>query len=116
MFGCTPASHFETSLGFCLQHWREGQALPDAVPLREFMFARFRLFAVLFFCTIACGGSARAYSLLTHEQLIDLNWQRSIVPLLLSRYPTLTPAQLAMLLEGIDWRAPIRTDRPSAAA
>ena len=35
-----------------------------------------------------------AYSLLTHEQLIDLTWQRSIVPLLLSRYPTLTPEQL----------------------
>jgi transposase len=28
---------------------------------------------------------------------------------------TLTPAQLAMLLEGIDWRAPIRTDRPQLA-
>jgi len=40
------------------------------------------------------GGEARAYSLLTHEQLIDLTWQDSIVPLMLSRYPTLTPAQL----------------------
>src|SRR6202034_2316395 len=37
---------------------------------------------------------AGAYSLLTHEQLIDLTWKDSIVPLLLSRYPTLTPAQL----------------------
>ncbi|HUV70467.1 MAG TPA: zinc dependent phospholipase C family protein [Terracidiphilus sp.] len=37
---------------------------------------------------------ANAYSLLTHEQLIDLTWQDSIVPLLLSRYPDLTPAQL----------------------
>ena len=37
---------------------------------------------------------ARAYSVLTHEQLIDLTWQKSIVPLLLSRYPTLTPAQI----------------------
>jgi hypothetical protein len=37
---------------------------------------------------------AEAYSLLTHEQLIDLAWQDSIVPLLLSRYPDLTPAQL----------------------
>jgi len=27
----------------------------------------------------------------------------------------LTPAQLAMLLEGIDWRAPLRTDRPRLA-
>ncbi len=49
------------------------------------------LLAVLFF---PWGGDARAYSLLTHEQLIDLTWQDSIVPLLLSRYPNLTPAQL----------------------
>jgi transposase len=28
---------------------------------------------------------------------------------------TLTPAQLAMLLEGIDWRAPMRTWRPELA-
>jgi hypothetical protein len=40
------------------------------------------------------GGNARAYSLLTHEQLIDLTWKDSIVPLLLSRYPNLTEAQL----------------------
>ena len=31
---------------------------------------------------------------MTHEQLIDLTWDASIVPLLLSRYPTLTPAQI----------------------
>ena len=37
---------------------------------------------------------AAAYSLLTHEQLIDLAWKDSIVPLLLSHYPNLTPAQL----------------------
>jgi hypothetical protein len=37
---------------------------------------------------------ADAYSLLTHEQLIDLTWDDSIVPLLLSRYPNLTAAQL----------------------
>ena len=37
---------------------------------------------------------AQAYSLLTHEQLIDLTWKDSIVPLLLSHYPNLTAAQL----------------------
>lgn len=37
---------------------------------------------------------ARAYSLLTHEQLIDLTWHDSIVPLLLSQYPSLTAEQL----------------------
>ncbi len=40
------------------------------------------------------GGEARAYSLLTHEQMIDLTWKDSIVPLLLSRYPNLTAAEL----------------------
>src|SRR5215210_3281735 len=28
----------------------------------------------------------------------------------------LSPAQLSMLLEGIDWRRPLRTSRPEAAA
>ncbi len=28
----------------------------------------------------------------------------------------LTPAQLSMLLEGIDWRMPVRTDAPTLAA
>ncbi|WP_348264617.1 zinc dependent phospholipase C family protein [Telmatobacter sp. DSM 110680] len=50
------------------------------------------LLAILF---IALSPRADfAYSLLTHEQLIDLTWKDSIVPLLLSRYPNLTPAQL----------------------
>ena len=35
-----------------------------------------------------------AYSVLTHEQLIDLTWEKSIVPLLLSRYPKLTPGEI----------------------
>ena len=43
---------------------------------------------------LPCQRRASAYSLLTHEMLIDLTWQDSIVPLLLSRYPTLTPAEL----------------------
>ncbi len=43
------------------------------------------------------GGGMRqagAYSLLTHEQLIDLTWESSIVPLLKSHYPNLTPRDL----------------------
>ena len=48
---------------------------------------------LLLSCAVFCRP-ASAYSLLTHEQLIDLTWKRSIVPLLLSRYPTLTPEQL----------------------
>jgi Zinc dependent phospholipase C len=37
---------------------------------------------------------AGAYSLQTHEQLIDLAWQSSIVPLLRSRYPAITAEEL----------------------
>jgi len=48
------------------------------------------VFAVL----LTCSAPAQAYSLLTHEQLIDLTWKQSIVPLLLSRYPGLTALQL----------------------
>ena len=49
---------------------------------------------VLLALGLSCASQARAYALLTHEQLIDLTWQDSIVPLLLSRYPGLTPEQL----------------------
>ncbi len=43
---------------------------------------------------ILCQRESAAYSLLTHEQLVDLAWQSSIVPLLLSHYPNLTAAEI----------------------
>ncbi|HEY5382326.1 MAG TPA: zinc dependent phospholipase C family protein [Acidobacteriaceae bacterium] len=52
------------------------------------------LFAILVLLGALAAPPARAYSVLTHEQLIDLTWTTSIVPLLLSRYPTLTPAEI----------------------
>jgi hypothetical protein len=55
----------------------------------------FRVFVTLMPIALTCSPTAAsAYSLLTHEQLIDLTWKDSIVPLLLSRYPDLTPAEL----------------------
>lgn len=60
--------------------------------MRHLLHARLALLLVLV-CLIVAPHAA-AYSLLTHEELIDLTWQSSIVPLLLSRYPNLTPAQL----------------------
>jgi hypothetical protein len=53
-----------------------------------------RLLAIMAVFALLPARPADAYSLLTHEQLIDLTWQSSIVPLLLSRYPTLTPAEI----------------------
>jgi hypothetical protein len=58
------------------------------------MSIRLRVVLALLFCFFGLGTSAHGYSVLTHEQLIDLTWDISIVPLLLSRYPTLTPAEL----------------------
>jgi Zinc dependent phospholipase C len=43
---------------------------------------------------LAMPRPAGAYSVLTHEELIDLTWADSIQPLLLRRFPGLTPAQL----------------------
>jgi len=54
--------------------------------------AVFRLLGMV--CLLAFATPAFSYSLLTHEQLVDLTWDDSIVPFLLSRYPDLTPAQL----------------------
>ena len=48
----------------------------------------------LFLCLFGVIRPAHAYSLLTHEQLIDLTWDSSIVPLLKSRYPNLTPEEI----------------------
>ena len=43
---------------------------------------------------LALARPAGGYSVLTHEELIDLTWFDSIRPLLLERYPTITPTQL----------------------
>jgi hypothetical protein len=58
------------------------------------MRLRLHVAFALFVCLLGLAPSAHGYSVLTHEQLIDLTWESSIVPLLLSRYPTLTPAEL----------------------
>ena len=41
---------------------------------------------------------------------------RFIWPQASSGSVSLTPAQLSMLLEGIDWRMPVRTHQPELAA
>ncbi len=37
---------------------------------------------------------AHAYSVLSHEQVVDLAWKSHIIPLLRRRYPTITPDQI----------------------
>lgn len=49
---------------------------------------------VLSLLLVACARPAGGYSVLTHEEVIDLTWTDSIRPLLLKRFPNLTPPQL----------------------
>lgn len=65
-----------------------------SLPHHTAMRLRLHVAAALLVCLFALAPSAHGYSVLTHEQLIDLTWDTSIVPLLRSRYPTLTPAEL----------------------
>jgi hypothetical protein len=61
---------------------------------REIALRRLKtVFLLVLVLALPWDRAAHAYSVLTHEQLIDLTWNDSIVPLLLSRYPDLTPAQ-----------------------
>lgn len=52
------------------------------------------LVAVLLAVALALPQPASAYSVLTHEQIIDLAWSDAIVPLLRARFPGATNAQL----------------------
>lgn len=44
--------------------------------------------------TLLCPGGSVAYSVLTHEEIVDLVWTAELRPLLLKRFPALTEVQL----------------------
>jgi len=50
-------------------------------------------FLIVVIVTQFCG-TCSAYSVLTHEEIIDIVWLSDIQPLLLERYPASTPAEL----------------------
>jgi len=52
-----------------------------------------RVMAV-FLVMLLCAGVSFAYSVLTHEQIVDLLWTDELRPLLLQRFPGLTEDQL----------------------
>ncbi len=52
-----------------------------------------RALAVLLIVLI-CRGSSSGYSVLTHEEIVDLLWADEIRPLLLKRYPGLSEDQI----------------------
>jgi hypothetical protein len=48
----------------------------------------------LLLVVLVCSGGSFAYSVLTHEEIVDLVWADEIRPLLLKRYPGLTEDQI----------------------
>jgi hypothetical protein len=52
-----------------------------------------RTLAILLALVIGCGSS-HAYSVLTHEEIIDLLWNDQLRPMILARYPGLTDDQM----------------------
>lgn len=55
---------------------------------------RARAALALILILVTATPPSSAYSVLTHEQIIDLAWKDGIRPTLLSRYPNATPAEL----------------------
>src|SRR5690349_10007991 len=50
--------------------------------------------ATLLLLLLITGSGASGYSVLTHEEIVDLVWASELSPLLLQRFPTLTEDQL----------------------
>ena len=50
--------------------------------------------AALLLILVACVPRSTAYSVLTHEEIVDLLWTDNIQPLLLKRFPDLTSEQI----------------------
>jgi hypothetical protein len=50
--------------------------------------------AALILMVLMCGVGSAAYSVLTHEEIVDLLWTGEIRPLLLKRYPGLSEDQI----------------------
>jgi hypothetical protein len=60
-------------------------------PHRRLYYARV---ATALMLLLLFGGGASAYSVLTHEEILDLLWTGEIRPLLLKRFPALTEDQI----------------------
>src|SRR6202035_1646276 len=66
-------------------------AIPSVVRTWKLLFVRG---ASLLLIVLMCNVGSAAYSVLTHEEIVDLLWTAEIQPLLLNRYPGLSEDQL----------------------
>ncbi|GAC1702731.1 MAG: hypothetical protein NVS9B4_08760 [Candidatus Acidiferrum sp.] len=66
---------------------------PEAIVSSSWGWRITRLVTIVLLILL-CPGVSPAYSVLTHEQIVDLLWTEELRPLLLKRFPTLTEDQL----------------------
>ena len=62
--------------------------------MRKKLLPLFVRTAVILVVVLASSGTLFAYSVLTHEEIVDLAWTSEIRPLLLQRFPNLTEDQI----------------------
>ncbi len=67
--------------------------LPQSAASSDWGSCVIRVVAV-FLVMLLCGSVSLAYSVLTHEEIVDLVWTDELRPLLLKRFPALTEDQL----------------------
>jgi hypothetical protein len=72
--------------------WTLDLAVKDAIANR-WRTLSIRILALLL-VTLMCSGGTSAYSVLTHEEIVDLLWTDQIRPLILKRYPGLSEEQI----------------------
>jgi len=76
------------SLPLCVPAAASGEESPSAVA------KGLRLLSALLLLVLMCSHTSSAYSVLTHEEIVDLLWTDEIHPLLLKRYPGLSEDQI----------------------
>jgi hypothetical protein len=68
--------------------------MAQAPTLKSRTIRRVKAFALLVIFLLASSSNSNAYSVLSHEAVVDSAWDDAIKPLLLKRFPDSTPEQL----------------------
>jgi hypothetical protein len=70
------------------------QKMPTQSPSTLFSLSASLILILGLLLGLYCAPACSAYSVLTHEAIIDAAWKDNITPLLLSRFPLATPEEL----------------------
>ncbi len=88
---CRPAAQYPETENPGLRDARAGTPAPRRTWTCQLLLVR--AVAVLLI-VLMCPAGSSAYSVLTHEEIVDLLWTDALRPLLLQRYPGLSEEQL----------------------